>query len=342
MKRILLVGCLLVLSGCRTLPTEQIIAIPRSDELKTICQRHDIAWVWDGLSQVVTLKGAQEHAKVLIGSDTVFVGEQVVLLTEPVGMDESVIVIPPDFERRVIDLLKEAEADEDIRLPTRIKEIILDAGHGGKDPGAIGKSGVYEKDVVLDITKRLYKVLKNEGYKVILTRKDDTFISLQKRTEIASQNNADLFISVHANSNPSRGIHGLEVYSLRDLDVLEKNEEQRKNNHLMCFKHLTMKQDNNELKGILADMMYVHKQKETKSLAPYVAKKTSRYIRTKNRGEKKARFYVLRNTLIPALLVEVGYLTNPKEEKLLKTGAYRQKIALGLAESITEYINGEK
>ena len=116
------------------------------------------------------------------------------------------------------------------KKPLRPIVVVIDPGHGGKDPGAIGRSGVQEKKIVLDISKRLKKILLNRGYKVKMTREKDEFISLQGRTEIASKSMADLFVSVHANSSPVRSVHGLEVYAAEYLDFKSRNEEQRKKN----------------------------------------------------------------------------------------------------------------
>ena len=319
----------------------QIIEHTGSSELTSLCERYDIQWQWDSFVQTIALKGKVTDAKLMIGSDTVFTNEQVILLNKPVMMRDSEIIVPGDFELKVFNILKKKSEDKKGRVPVRIKDIIIDAGHGGKDPGAIGRTGIKEKDVVLDISMRLYKELKARGYNVHLTRKDDTFISLAKRTEIASNLNADLFISVHANANTTRSVHGLEIYTLKDLDALEMNEAQRKDNHRLLFNNLEMDRKNNNLNRIVADLLYTHKQTESTRLAPFMADNTSKYIRARNRGMKKARFFVLRNTLIPAVLVEVGYLTNPREERLLMNNQYRHKIAQGIVKSITEYIDGE-
>lgn len=222
----------------------------------------------------------------------------------------------------------------------QVREIIIDAGHGGKDPGAIGRFGEQEKKIVLDISMRLKKILQNKGIKVKMTRARDEFISLQKRTEIASRSKADLFVSVHANSSPVRSVHGLEVYTAKYLGFKERNAEQRKTNQRLMFNHLSMKRGASGVEKIVSDMLYVHKQAKAETLAKQLAKKTAKRIKTKNRGKKESQFYVVKNTLIPAILIEVGFLSNPKESKLLQTSTYRQRVARGIAESILEYAHG--
>ena len=219
----------------------------------------------------------------------------------------------------------------------KVHEIILDAGHGGKDPGALAPVGLREKDVVLDIAQRLAEILKDRGVKVIMTRANDVFISLQSRTEIASQSKADLFLSIHANSSPTHSVAGVEVFSLKDLGYVEKNEVQRKTNSELMFQTLAMKQGSRDLENILEDLLYSHKQAQSLSLAKTLSETVSQEANTENRGSKTSHFYVLRNTLIPAVLVEIGFLTHPREGKLLQTSAYRQKIAEGLARGILLY-----
>jgi len=219
----------------------------------------------------------------------------------------------------------------------KISKVVIDAGHGGKDPGATGRTGLKEKIVVLDIARRLKKILENQGIEVVMTRSKDKFITLQQRTEIASSSKSDLFVSVHANSSPARSVYGIEIYTLKQLGFLEKNEEQRKENYRKMYGSLSMNKKDKELQSIVTDMMDTNKQAESLELASRVANKMVRILKTKNRGLKKSRFFVLRNTIVPAVLVEVGFLSNPKEEKLLKTKAYRQKVANGLARGILEY-----
>ncbi len=328
---------LLIINGCATASRRP--SVSKEIPLNQLCERQKINWQWDTINQIVWLSAPEFKAGVLINSPLmIFQGEGIVL-SAPVRIKKSVVVVPADFERILIERLAKG-LDKNFKFPLgNIRYIILDPGHGGKDPGAIGVTGVEEKDIVLDITKRLKKILEGYGISVKMTRETDEFISLQERTEIASRLNADLFVSIHANSSPERNVDGIEVFSLRDLGYLEKNEAQRKDNHRLLFGQLAMKKHHPDLENILSDLLYSHKQAESPLLADFVAEQTAQYVETSNRGLKDARFYVLRNTLIPAILVEVGFLSNPREEKFLKTSIYRQKVASGLARSIVEYSN---
>lgn len=329
-----------IVGGCATAPKVPLISTHKEIYLKDVCEKNGIYWQWDHVAQVATLGYRDIKAEVLVGSDLVIVDRERVTLSAPVRVVRSTVIVPIDFQSKVISRLRQRAAARKGYGITQVREIIIDPGHGGKDPGAIGRFGEPEKRVVLDISKRLKKILQDKGIKVRMTREKDEFISLQKRTEIASRSKADLFVSVHANSSPIRSVHGIEVYTAEYLGFKERNAGQRKTNQRLMFSHLSMKKGAPELDNIVADMIYTHKQAQAETLAKQLARKTARRVKTKNRGEKKSRFFVVKNTLIPAILIEVGFLTNPKESKLLQTSAYRQRVARGIAESVLDYANG--
>lgn len=322
---------LTLLAGCATVPQP----LPTGAvELKELCERLNIQWMWDSVSQVVTLRKGDREARAMVGSAVVIVEGDKIALSAAVTRTQNMIVVPPDFETLVAARLDQRSAVGFARSPV----IIIDAGHGGKDPGAIGRSGVREKDVVLDIARRLQQALQGRGLDVKMTRSADQFISLGKRTEFATRNKADLFVSVHANSSPARNVQGIEVYTVRDLDYREKKEDQRRRNHAIYFQQSAMEPGNAQVQKVVADMLYNHKQRESPVLSSYVMRDLTQTTKAANRGRRKAGFFVLRNTLIPAVLVEVGFLSNKTEEKQLDTDAYRQQIADGLAESVYKYV----
>lgn len=324
---------LFLVAGCATVPKTRVTRV----YLKDLCDRHNVQWLWDSVSLVITLNHGRFEAKALTGSDIVIMGTERISLSGPVVREKRSIVVPPDFERKIIYRLIQEKA---IPFPrVRPYTIVIDAGHGGKDPGSIGKTGLREKKVVLDISRRLEKNLKQEGFNVAMTRREDKFISLAKRTEFTSRSRADLFISVHANSSPVRSVNGVEVFSHRALGKKEKQEDQRRKNHNLLFSRLAMKRNYPVLEETLSDMLYRYKQSRSWIAASYVVKGVSREVRARDRGTKKSSFFVLRNTLIPAVLVEVGFLSNRREEKLLKASSYRQKIADALTRSIVKYVN---
>jgi len=336
-KKILLGLCVLLISGCAT--THHKKGIPKNEfSLKELCDQYKIAYSLDPVSQNILLTRGASSASALIGSDIVLLDNQKIILSAPLKIKRGVVIVPPDFKTRVLDaLVAKIEVSKKDYTIHKIKTIVVDPGHGGKDPGAIGPSGLHEKVVVLDIAQKLSTLLKRQGFKVVMTRDSDVFIPLKDRTVIACRAKADLFVSVHANAHDKRSVNGVEVYSLKALDNLELNESERLDNHDILFKEMSMKRNDEDLKRIVSDMLYMYKQGESAALATETAQTTAGYLDARNLGAKTSHFFVLRNTLVPAILVEVGYLTNPKEESLLRTKSYREKIAQAIAKSIIEY-----
>jgi len=317
-----------LVSGCATVPPQVSQTF-----LSEVCERHRVAWQLDEVTQAVTLRRGTKEARLLVGSDIALIGHDRIQLRAPLTTFGAAIIVPYDFKEKVIDrLLTVAPVAKGRKF-----KVVLDAGHGGKDPGAIGRSGIFEKKIVLDITKRLKKSLKKRGIEVLLTRSQDKFITLAKRTEIASQANADLFVSIHANTEPSRRVRGVEVYSAKDLGYKEKREDQRLKNLKIMAAKSGVNRKSAMAAAIVGDMMYHHKRLKSSRLASDVARKLSRDLKTSNRGARRSGFFVVRNTLMPAILVEVGFLTHYREEKMLKSSSYCQKIANSLADSILQY-----
>ncbi len=323
-----LTALIVLLAGCATVPPQVT-----QTSLPDVCQSFHISWQMDEVTQAITLRRGAKEARLLVGSDIVLIGHDRIQLRAPLTLFNGMIIVPPDFKKKVIDrLLTVAPVAEGRRFT-----VVLDAGHGGKDPGAIGRSGVFEKDVVLDITQRLKASLEKRGIDVVMTRDRDEFITLAKRTEIASRVNADLFLSIHANTEPSRRVRGVEVYSAKDLGYQEKREEQRLRNLKIMAAGSTVTSGSAMAAAIVGDMMYFHKRLISPELAGDVARKLSRDLKTSNRGARRSGFFVVRNTLMPAVLVEVGFLSHYREEKMLKNSAYCEKIADSLAESVLQY-----
>lgn len=221
--------------------------------------------------------------------------------------------------------------------------IVIDPGHGGKDPGAIGPTGLKEKDVVLDIAKRLAWLLRKElGIKVILTREDDTFVPLKARGEIANLKGADLFLSIHTNASRNRRKGGFETYFLSPA----KNDEARavamRENAALRFELPEgsteyVSQNDYVLQDILGDMLQVSFLKESEDLAAIIQEELDQRLRMDNLGVDQAGFYVLVGAKMPSVLVEVAFISNPYEEKLLKQRRFRQNIARALYRAIKRF-----
>ncbi len=224
------------------------------------------------------------------------------------------------------------------QLGLGVGTIVIDAGHGGKDPGALSASGAKEKDIVLDITKRLKSVLLDRlKCRVVMTRDRDRFIPLEERTVVANTKKADLFISIHANASRNRRVNGVETYFLNlstDKEAME----------LAALENATSTKNIGQLQSILNDLMQNSKIKESSRLAGYVQQFLVKRLRkthndVKDLGVKQAPFYVLIGAQMPSVLVEVSFISNKKEAQRLATAAYRQKVAEGLADGIEKYIS---
>ena len=228
------------------------------------------------------------------------------------------------------------------QLGLKVKTIAIDAGHGGKDPGAMGKSGLKEKTITLDVAKRLAVLVKERlGCDVIMTRDRDEFIELDRRPFIAKSKNADLFVSIHVNANRKRKARGIETYiqSFRasDRDAMATAAFEN------ATSTKTLGQLDTELGRILKGLSNQNKEEESVELAGYVQQSLVSSVRpvkgrVVNLGVKRAFFYVLVNTNMPSILAEVGFISNPDEEKMLKQESHRQKIAEALFEGVKKFV----
>ncbi|MBI1820486.1 MAG: N-acetylmuramoyl-L-alanine amidase [Nitrospirae bacterium] len=231
---------------------------------------------------------------------------------------------------------------EDLSFPKPgIHKIIIDPGHGGKDPGAIGLSGYPEKEAVLDIGLRLKELVMSQlKVNVIMTRSKDVFISLEERAEMANEANVDLFISIHANSSPHRTTHGIEIYLLgQSSDKRALRTAARENNS--TEKEAVDLEKN--LFSIKKDLTQEYKKEESLELAHITRSSFLNILRplypVVDLGIKTAPFYVLMHTSMPSILAEVSFISNPVEEQRLKNPGYRQKMAESLLEAIQNYVS---
>lgn len=220
---------------------------------------------------------------------------------------------------------------------SKIRRIVVDPGHGGHDPGAIGPNGIQEKDVVLAIGLRLKELFREElGVDVVMTRSTDVFIPLEERTAIANKVGADLFLSVHANAALNRSAAGIETYYLN----LAKTDKVAQ---LAAKENGTSLEKVSVLQAILFDLMANYKLNDSAHLADEVQKYLHRKIRArysdvKNLGVKQGPFYVLVGASMPSILVEAAFLSNTTEEFRLKDPAYQEMVADGILDGVRSYI----
>ncbi len=224
-------------------------------------------------------------------------------------------------------------------LGLKIGKIVIDPGHGGHDTGTIGPNGLEEKDLVLDVGRRLGKLLAGSpGSGVVYTRKDDTFIPLETRTSIANQEQADLFVSIHANSSRDPDARGVETYYLNFTSSAEALDVAAREN-------AASDKSIHELQDLVKKIALKEKIEESREFATNVQRALHSGLAAKSpgirdRGVKKAPFIVLIGANMPSILAEISFVSNPGDERKLETSEYRQRIAESLYRGISKYVSG--
>jgi N-acetylmuramoyl-L-alanine amidase len=222
------------------------------------------------------------------------------------------------------------------------KTIVIDAGHGGVDPGAIGVDRSYEKNITLAVAKELKKqILKTGKYNVVLTRETDVFIPLKQRVAIARKAKADLFVSLHADSVGKKSTRGASVYTLsekasdKEAELLASRE-----NKADVIAGMDLSTENEEVAGILIDLAQRDTMNQSRQFASHVVKTVGKESLLLTKPNRSAGFAVLKAPDIPSVLIEMGYLSNPTDCKLLKTSSHQQKLSKLIASSVDAFFNG--
>jgi N-acetylmuramoyl-L-alanine amidase len=240
----------------------------------------------------------------------------------------------PEFSsRKSVEIIGEKPAE---RKHIEIETVILDPGHGGRDNGKTGVTGVLEKDVNLELANRLRVKIENElGLKVVLTREDDRLLPLSERSEIANQAGGDLFISIHCNSWFSGKTGGFEAYFLSPARTEGEREVARAEN--AADEAAGRRENNNEIDFILWDMVQNEFINESSYFAELIQKAMNERLEIRNRGVKQANFTVLMGANMPAVLIETAFLSNPAEEKLLTDPEFQGQVTDGIVEAIRQF-----
>ena len=338
---------LLTFSGCATvsikenLPTYNLNGVTYY-ALVPLCEAKGISWQYDAFTRVINLNKGVHKISLRSGDDLVLVDQRAVLLNHPVDIYEGAIIVPSGFKEQIIDtLFKEARPTPGRKtgfsISNSIKKVVIDPGHGGNDPGAIGRTGLREKDVNLDIAKRLAVLLKSESVEVVMTRNSDIFIPLDRRVEITNRSKADLFISIHSNASRVKSLNGFEVYYVAtSVSDAKRALLAAKNANLdlasACFASRSF-----DLKAMLWDMIYTYDRAESIQLARNICRTAGSGLDVRIIGVKDARYEVLRGARIPAVLVETGFVSNYNEERMLRNGFYREKVAESILEGLRDY-----
>ncbi len=328
--------------------------------LTDFCEAYGIQWEWDSFSGRITLRRGDNEIILLIGSRCYYDGKSVKKIKLPVRMENGSACVPLSFVKYTAPRLfgihkKRPSGKKQYAVATpitpakkqkrpfsydkrfRISKIVIDPGHGGKDPGAIGRTGLYEKDVVLDISGMVKEELEKNGIHVIMTRETDVFIPLERRTAIANESDADLFISIHANANRRRWIRGFEIYYLSEATDDNARALAASENSVLKYEDESLAGHSKHLDAILWDLTFTEYREESIELAEFICRGVSKCVALNHGGIKSARFYVLKGAEMPAVLIELSYLTNRRDERNLKKESYKRKLAEGIVKGILNY-----
>lgn len=221
---------------------------------------------------------------------------------------------------------------------TKKKIIMLDPGHGGQDPGAISRSGKYEKNLTLTMAKETKKLLEKAGYKVVMTRDKDYYVTLRGRIEKAHKANADLFISLHADSAKNSSAKGLSIYTISEnASDQEAAALAEKANKADILFGMDLSEYQPEVGNILIDFAKTYTMDQSAKYADEVVKEMAKEVTLRPKAHRYAGFAVLKSPNIPSVLLEMGYLSNKEEDKLLQQEKYRNKLSKALVRAVNTY-----
>ena len=305
--------------------------------LNAACRRYRMEVSWEPATQVLQLVSGTAAVRLSPGFSTALVNGVACPLGGPVVVRDGQIWVPAPAASRWLSPVTPTPPQA---LPLglhAIRTIVLDPGHGGQDPGAIGPGAVREKEVVLDVARRLRDRLAREGIRVYMTRSDDRFISLSQRAAFANQRNADLFVSIHANSSRARGASGYETYYLSDATDDAARALAAAENASLELEGIAAAGATKDTEAIVWDLLNTENRTESRELAAAVCRGMKWFLPSQNRGVKSARFYVLKWARMPAVLIEVGFVTNRTEGQRLESATYRQRVSDGIAQGLLTY-----
>lgn len=314
--------------------------------LMRICETYSLDSKWDSVIRTAIIS---KNGRIILraGSDRILVNGEMRKLGSPVVFTNSTVYVPTTFVRNNLTFIVGAapvgkvwEKMPEARVPGKytIKTIVIDPGHGGRDAGAVGrKFRLKERDLTLAISRKLKNILEDHGIRVIMTRDRNVFIPLEERVRIANSSDADLFVSIHINASRSRMMNGFECYYLSE--ATDDNARA-----LEAFENASLKSDEGTIlehsKGLdktLWDIKLTENRRESAELASDICKAVETSLATRNRGIKTAKFYILKWTRIPAVLVEAGYISNKFEELKFKNENYVDRITDVIAKGILIY-----
>ena len=353
-KKIIIFLCLVTLAGCVSTPAKRIALLKGPTytlngaeyvPLNSVTSAYSLDYSWDSIARKLILHKNNSKVVVALGSKIALVDNVDYKLSHPIKMHHGTIVFPRGFAENVlpnafIKKYKKEVATKKLKAicPYIIGKIVIDPGHGGKDPGALGW-GAREKDITLDISKRLKRHLERNCIEAKLTRSIDHFISLWRRADIANKENADFFVSIHANAARAKSAKGFEVFYLSEAVDDNARAIAAAENAALKYEDSSFgnTKPSTNLEATLWDITNSENRVESIELAKYITRSAQQSLSTKDRGVKAARFYVLKGARMPSILIEVGFISNSQEAAKLKSPTYRELVAKSIAEGISNY-----
>ncbi len=269
-------------------------------------------------------------------------GEELVPETEPLPEKENIETIieksEPEKPKEVIEIRPAKKLKKSKESKALKTTIVIDAGHGGIDPGAISANGVHEKHITLEYSNELKRLLEETGkYRVIMTRIKDEFIPLRKRVQKARKAKADLFISLHADSHNDPNLKGLSVYTLSEKASDKEAERLAEHQNRENLGKVKFAKKHKEAAQILIEMTRRGTKNASAEFAQDLVSEIGSEAELLGKAHRFAGFTVLSSVDVPSVLVELGYMSSPKEEELLKTEKYREKLTTAMFRSIEKY-----
>ena len=336
------------LSSCMTAPgpkawneVTQRIGPVEYVALMDVCNLLKMNYEWDALTKKHILYKNSNYLSFMTDDRNVSVNGNVQTLSVPPKVINGVLMLPRELAelpwwRKREDIWKEVKAGYPGNAFV-VDKVVIDAGHGGKDLGAPGFFGLKEKDINLEIAKKLEQKLRSLGIDTVMTRTDDTYLTLPERAWVANNSGADLFISVHANSAPDKSVQGAEIYYLSETVDDDERASQMVVDYGNRFELNPDLPNKRSRDATLWDIINTENRQESIELARSINSSLKRYASVKNRGIKSAGFFVLKWTDKPAVLVETGFMTNRQEVRQLADAAYQDQMAGLIAEGVMAY-----
>ena len=287
---------------------------------------------------VYTFTGGGHRAELMPGSNQMRLDGRFIELSEPLVLRSGLLLAPGDFAPIVSQRLRPPgpSGPTQAALPPDMSRIMIDPGHGGDDPGAVA-NGLREKDIVLDIARRAGKLLQERGWTVGYTRSGDTFIELDGRADRANRFQADVFVSIHANSAASGAADGFETFVVDNkYDNADRGREAAKEYDLRPASAGMRQKPSADLEGVLLTVLFEEYKHESREMAAAIQSSIGKVATTSNRGVKLGPWRVVRKANCTHCLIEVGFLSNRAEAADLGTAAYRRRLAAAIADGIDQ------